>query len=477
LKERVGTLYSMAPCMLVGRGYTCLADMWSVGVVTYTVLSGGIQPFCGKTPKQVVARILQCDYSFDVENDDFGEGGCPNDAWTNVSEEAKAFIQGLLRLQPEERFTAQQAIRHDWIRRRLASEPRLSTAGSTASTAPVGSGGTAADPSLKERVASGMVRYAEWASDFRKLALNAVAKRSTSDEIFEIRKVFDEFDTENTGTITLDEFRAALSQFGPSSYPEPELREMFSKIGIGGTLVINYTEFLAAALEAQGNIEEWRLAEAFAVLDRDGSGCISRSDLRRVVGPLADESYLDQLIEQAGGSPSAGRISYADFLRAFGMQTQDLVYDMYQEAYPVSSTIAAEEFLERRGVHVPDAAAASQALDRRRFRGALQLAASSAGSAVTGSLRLISPISRDDLVGCLLTGRPAPRFPDSKDAEGGTDTSHSSASQSSFDVVSRGGGDFGSSLARRSLRMLIAPASKDDVLRYISTGRPSFSDR
>jgi calcium-dependent protein kinase len=35
---------------------------------------------------------------------------------------------------------------------------------------------------------------------------------------------------------------------------------------------INYTEFLAAALETQGAIEEHRLAEAFDLLDTDDSG-------------------------------------------------------------------------------------------------------------------------------------------------------------------------------------------------------------
>ena len=36
--------------------------------------------------------------------------------------------------------------------------------------------------------------------------------------------------------------------------------------------MINYTEFLAAALETKGMIEEYRLAEAFDLLDCDDSG-------------------------------------------------------------------------------------------------------------------------------------------------------------------------------------------------------------
>jgi Ca2+-binding EF-hand superfamily protein len=35
---------------------------------------------------------------------------------------------------------------------------------------------------------------------------------------------------------------------------------------------ISYTEFLAAVMEMQGRIEEYRLAEAFDQIDVDGSG-------------------------------------------------------------------------------------------------------------------------------------------------------------------------------------------------------------
>jgi Ca2+-binding EF-hand superfamily protein len=48
--------------------------------------------------------------------------------------------------------------------------------------------------------------------------------------------------------------------------------------------VINYTEFLAAAIETQGIIEEYRLAEAFDLMDTDDKGYISRDNLRQILG-------------------------------------------------------------------------------------------------------------------------------------------------------------------------------------------------
>jgi len=183
LKERVGTLYSMSPETMRGN-YTAQADLWSVGVCTYIMLSGGYKPFEGKTPKQVVAKVLVADYSFDYS------------VWDGISDEAKDFIRQLLVVEPEKRMTATEAMKHPFIAKASCAK----------------NGYNAVDEELKQRVRDGIVRFAE-SSEFRKLALNVIAKKSSAQEIFELRRVFDEFDTENTGTITLEEFKNALGRF------------------------------------------------------------------------------------------------------------------------------------------------------------------------------------------------------------------------------------------------------------------------
>lgn len=59
-----------------------------------------------------------------------------------------------------------------------------------------------------------------------------------------------------------------------------------------------YTEFLAAALEVQGHIEEERLAEAFDRLDSDDSGFISRQNLRDFLGKEGTTERIDKIIEE-----------------------------------------------------------------------------------------------------------------------------------------------------------------------------------
>jgi len=187
LKERVGTLYSMSPETLQGN-YTAQADLWSIGVLAYIMLSGGDKPFEGKTPKQVVTRILLGQYDFDQP------------AWGSISDQAKDFIRKLLVVEPEDRMSAPLAIRHPFI-----AQAKCNCV----------DGSSPADEELKQRVREGIIRYSE-STEFRKLALNVIAKKSSAQEIFELRKVFDEFDTENTGTITLEEFKNALAHFNYS---------------------------------------------------------------------------------------------------------------------------------------------------------------------------------------------------------------------------------------------------------------------
>ena len=269
LSERVGTLYSMSPETMMGD-YNTKADMWSMGVCTYMMLANGAQPFTGKTPKQIVAKVLVGRYSFQGPQ------------WTSISDEARDFIRALLVVKPKKRLSANDAKQHAWLQK--VSDHQTQAGGGT----------NEVDEEFKERVRECIVRYAQ-SGEFLKLALNVIAKNSSAEDIFKLRAVFDEFDKDDTGTLTLNEFKEALGQL---DYSENDIEEIFRKIvsaTVGRRLCdvgweflliacflfakdvnksneINYTEFLAAALETHGRIQEYRIAEAFDILDCDDSG-------------------------------------------------------------------------------------------------------------------------------------------------------------------------------------------------------------
>mmetsp|Transcript_12390 Transcript_12390/g.27305 ORF Transcript_12390/g.27305 Transcript_12390/m.27305 type:complete len:820 (-) Transcript_12390:147-2606(-) len=387
LTERVGTLYSMSPETMKGD-YTAQADLWSLGVCTFIMLSMS-KPFEGKTPKQLVANVLQCNYKFESSPQ---KGGDEN-VWDKISDFAKSFISQLLVLEQEKRLTADQAKTNEWFSHCGLNKGIVNKQSSTSdhdnnadlwAQHPIGaslteeedddvnleelgldellgddggeSDGEDSDQKrnsyispftseeFKDRVRANMIEYAEM-GEFRRLALNVIAKKSTSVQIFEIRKVFDEFDTNNTGTITLEEFKAALAQF---EYSEEDIMAIFTKIDINNSNVINYTEFLAAALETQGSIEEYRLAEAFDMLDSDDSGYISRENLRQLLGKNADERYIDALIAEADFKKD-GRISYQEFLQLFSQSKQREISTIYERTVSEDLDQEADKVLQKHG--------------------------------------------------------------------------------------------------------------------------------
>lgn len=78
-------------------------DMWSIGVICYVLLSG-LSPFMGSTDVQTMANVTIGHYDFD------------DDAFQNISENAKDFIRKLLVKDMNARPSAKEALNHVWLR-------------------------------------------------------------------------------------------------------------------------------------------------------------------------------------------------------------------------------------------------------------------------------------------------------------------------------------------------------------------------
>lgn len=94
----------VAPETANGEGVGLAADMWSVGVITYLLLSG-ISPFRGDTDRDTLQRVQAGQINFDPE------------AFSNVSDDAKDFIAKLLVFADYGRLNVQQALEHPWLKR------------------------------------------------------------------------------------------------------------------------------------------------------------------------------------------------------------------------------------------------------------------------------------------------------------------------------------------------------------------------
>uniref|UniRef100_A0A8D1E5B5 Protein kinase domain-containing protein n=1 Tax=Sus scrofa TaxID=9823 RepID=A0A8D1E5B5_PIG len=102
LKVNFGTPEFLAPEVVNYDFVSFPTDMWSVGVITYMLLSG-LSPFLGDTDAETLNNILAC--RWDLEDAEFQD----------VSEEAREFISKLLIKEKSWRISASKALKHPWL--------------------------------------------------------------------------------------------------------------------------------------------------------------------------------------------------------------------------------------------------------------------------------------------------------------------------------------------------------------------------
>ncbi|XP_076230990.1 ribosomal protein S6 kinase alpha-5 isoform X3 [Calliopsis andreniformis] len=95
------TLPYAAPEVVARQGYDQSCDLWSLGAILYSMLSGK-PPFRTGSP-DLATRIRAGEIDFDGE------------AWSHVSSLAKQVAKGLLTVDPNKRLTANGLVSHPWL--------------------------------------------------------------------------------------------------------------------------------------------------------------------------------------------------------------------------------------------------------------------------------------------------------------------------------------------------------------------------
>jgi len=151
--------------------------------------------------------------------------------------------------------------------------------------------------------------------------IQVIAHKSDNVQIMNLKAAFDAYDKSHNGTLDFEEFKEAMKDSHCSDLSEYEIEEMFSSIDFGGNGQILYTEFLAATIEARGQIEESRIAEAFRRIDADNSGTITKQEIQTLVGRDCTPEQIDEIMMNAD-TDGDGVISYDEFVEAFREQNQ-----------------------------------------------------------------------------------------------------------------------------------------------------------
>ena len=102
IQEQCGTPAYLAPEIIADKGYRgYYVDLWSLGVLLYAMLQGTV-PFKAKSLEALLALIMKGKLDFPQQ----------------ISEQATQLIQSMLKIEPEERISIANILRHPWLKTR-----------------------------------------------------------------------------------------------------------------------------------------------------------------------------------------------------------------------------------------------------------------------------------------------------------------------------------------------------------------------
>ena len=272
-RDLVGSPYYVAPEVLK-KNYSHEADMWSLGVILYIMLSG-LPPFWGDTEDQIFRMVLK------------GELDFSSAPWPTLSEGAKDCIRKLCVMDPARRSTAAEILTHPWLQKEAASDDPI-------------------DSFVIERI-KGFAAM----NRMKKTAMLVIGQNLDPSEIVGMSRLFKSIDADSSGYITVTELRDALSDWGHCIKPE-ELEAVMHIADVDGNGSIDYNEFVAATMHLSKLQKEALLRKAFAAFDLNGDGRITEAELKTVLDKFHLSDSASTLLNSADIDKD-GTIDYEEF--------------------------------------------------------------------------------------------------------------------------------------------------------------------
>ncbi len=248
----------------------------------YVMLSG-CAPFDGTNDEEILSKVRLGAFSFNAP------------VWENVSEDAKDLIRMLVKMNPQDRCTAEQALNHEWIRNKAPKAPHVS---------------------LQANFVDNLRSFRSL-NKLKKAALHVIAGQLNEDQIKVLRETFTALDHNGDGQLTVAEMKEGIQKAGLKDIPQ-DLVQIVEGVDADGSGVIDYSEFLAATLDKRLYLQEDICWSAFRVFDRNGDGKISQEELKQVVqqGDVSDAvgaSQIGELLKEIDGNGD-GMIDFQEFM-------------------------------------------------------------------------------------------------------------------------------------------------------------------
>jgi len=248
MTKYAGTPHYLAPEVIKRRAYKESCDVWSLGVIVFSLLDGQL-PFNGDSVMDVERAILM------------DEVIMQGSVWSGLSGLAKNFVAGLLEKKPAFRPTAAEALQHPWL-----------------------SIDTSTSLQVSPEILQALVRFASQSHICRAAAATLVYSGCipNSKDTVSLEAQFQLLDANADGSISVSELALALNRTLGTSLEDAQ--KIFQTLDLDGDAGIQYSEFLAAIVGNKVLGQPNAIEEAFKHFDLIGDGTIQLSELEAVLG-------------------------------------------------------------------------------------------------------------------------------------------------------------------------------------------------
>lgn len=234
----VGSAFYVAPEVL-HRDYGPPADVWSLGVCLYTLLSG-LLPFFGETEEEVFDMVLHADLDLDTP------------PWPQISRHAKDLVRRMLQRDPALRPTPAEVLQHPWLCEAAPDQPLHQ---------------------VVRRLAALNAR-----NKVHRAAMVVAASRLGQEDIPGLHAMFSHLDADKSGRLTADELQVALQRQG-RAVTEEDARQMIAAADMDGDGEVGLAEFVAATLGKSVTSREDFLRALFQRFDSNRDEEISAEEM------------------------------------------------------------------------------------------------------------------------------------------------------------------------------------------------------
>jgi len=281
----VGTAFYLAPEAIRTReGWELKkSDMWTIGVIAYVLVTGR-PPFWGRENKEIIRKIVRGNVRFP--------------STIKLTDNCKEFILSLLKKNPNDRLSAAEALKHQWITGEAHSD-------------------------IGEDVLHSLATFGT-ANQLKQLIVKTVAANLDRKHRKEYESQFMMLDLENDGQLDWSELATTLQKWKhPATVAEAKAKMVVQQISGDFNKPITKQDWnhsnVAKLLSSDHLIER-----QYKKLDVDENGLISANDLLSIFEGI-EKKKIEEIITEVD-TDQDGEINFAEFKKAM----------TFKPAYPQS---------------------------------------------------------------------------------------------------------------------------------------------